>query len=125
MAVSGGFAPFTTELKKQLGLDAVFGNTLAVNNGCLTGNMTSSLIDATAKETILKEQMQHLKIERQQVIAIGDGANDLDMLAAAGLTIGMHAKPRVTECVHIHICQDDFDAVRLCFYALEQVQKWR
>lgn len=125
IAVSGGFAPFTTELHKQLGLDAIFGNTLDVENGCLTGTVQGELIDACAKAKILTQWMQHLSISRMQVIAIGDGANDLKMLAGAGIAIGMHAKPCVREHVRMHIHRDDFAAVHLCCHALHEVQKWQ
>ncbi|MBN2647127.1 MAG: phosphoserine phosphatase SerB [Thiotrichales bacterium] len=93
--VSGGFTYFTDRLKTRLGLDFARANVLAETNGKLDGKVLGKIIGAQAKADFLHELCQDLKIQPNQVIAVGDGANDLLMMQAAGLSVAYHAKPAV------------------------------
>lgn len=94
---SGGFTPFTGHLHKLLELDAHFSNTLAIENDRFTGDVLGEIVDAEAKARILEELAAQYQIPLSQTVAIGDGANDLLMLAKAGLGVALHAKPLVQE----------------------------
>jgi phosphoserine phosphatase len=95
LLVSGGFEFFTERLKTSLGLDFTHANTLEVVNGKLTGKVLGKIVDAQGKADWLVKIREELQLRPEQVIAIGDGANDLKMLAQAGLSIAFHAKPVV------------------------------
>ena len=95
LLVSGGFIFFTERLKAHLGLDYALANTLEISNGTLTGKVLGNIIDAQGKADILVRIRNELQLQPQQVIAIGDGANDLKMMAEAGVSIAYHAKPIV------------------------------
>lgn len=95
MLVSGGFTFFTERLKTRLGLDHVAANTLEVRGGKLTGKILGRILDAQGKADALLAMGQSLHLAPSQIIAMGDGANDLKMMAAAGLSIAYHAKPVV------------------------------
>ncbi len=95
--ISGGFTFFAEGLKEKLGLDYAFANELEIKNGELTGKVIGTIVDAAQKETLLKLIAQQEKINMEQVVAIGDGANDLPMLEVAGLGIAFHAKKIVKE----------------------------
>lgn len=94
-AVSGGFEEILEPLAKQLSLDFYRGNQLEVLAGKLSGEVIPPIIDKPAKATALKEWSDYLGLDLKSTIAIGDGANDLDMMQVAGLSIGFGAKPRV------------------------------
>ena len=100
-AVSGGFSQLLEPLAKELDLDFHRANTLEVVDGYLTGDVTGPIIDKPAKATALIEWAQVLDLDLKYTVAIGDGANDLDMMAAAGLGIGFNAKPRVRKAADI------------------------
>ncbi|VAW48465.1 Phosphoserine phosphatase [hydrothermal vent metagenome] len=93
--VSGGFTFFTERLKTQLNLDYTRANTLGESDGKLTGKVVGDIIGAQAKANFLHELCQTLNIQPHQIIAVGDGANDLLMMKEAGLSIAYHAKPAV------------------------------
>ena len=93
--VSGGFTYFTDHLKQRLSLDYSLANVLAVENGQLTGEIAGSIIDADAKQKFLLQLCEELKITPEQVVAVGDGANDLKMMEVSGLSIAYRAKPEV------------------------------
>ena len=93
--VSGGFTYFTERLQKKYNLEFTRANILGELEDKLTGTLESDIIDAQAKADYLHELCQHLKITPTQVIAIGDGANDLLMMKEAGLSIAYHAKSAV------------------------------
>jgi phosphoserine phosphatase len=95
--VSGGFTFFTDLLKERLGLDYSRANVLEEIEGKLSGKVVGGIIGAEAKEVFLNELCAELNIKPNQVLAIGDGANDLKMLGAAGLGVAYHAKPKVQE----------------------------
>jgi phosphoserine phosphatase len=93
--VSGGFKFFAEELQKRLSMDYVFANELEFSGDELTGRVTGEIVNAEKKAFILELLAQQESIHLEQVVAIGDGANDLPMLAKAGLGIAFHAKEKV------------------------------
>lgn len=93
--LSGGFTYFGQRLKKLFDVDYVYANELEIADGKLTGNYLGDIVDGKRKAELLKLIAQVEKIELEQVIAVGDGANDLPMLNLAGLGIAFHAKPKV------------------------------
>ena len=95
LLVSGGFVFFTARLQERLGLDYTHANALEIMDGKLTGKVLGDIVDAQAKADWLVRTRDELHLKREQVIAIGDGANDLKMLAQAGVGIAFHAKPVV------------------------------
>jgi phosphoserine phosphatase len=95
LLVSGGFTFFTEKLKVRLGFDYAFSNTLEVIDGKLTGRVLGALCDAEAKATHARNTSSMLGFETHHILALGDGANDLKMMAAAGTSIAYHAKPVV------------------------------
>jgi len=111
LLVSGGFTFFTDKLKARLGLDYTAANTLEIVNGKLTGKVLGEIVGAQEKAAELKRVRELLGLKREQVIAIGDGANDLKMLAEAGVGIAYHAKPVVREQTTYAISHAGLDAV--------------
>jgi phosphoserine phosphatase len=95
--VSGGFTYFTDRFKQRLGLDFTLSNRLEIHNGRLTGSVLGDIVDAESKRHALLEQADIFSIPMSQTVAIGDGANDLPMIGAAGMGIAFHAKPKVQE----------------------------
>lgn len=95
LLVSGGFTFFTERLKQRLGLDFAHANKLEIVNGKLTGKMLGKVVDAQAKADWLLHTRDELELGSKQVIAIGDGANDLKMMSQASVSIAYHAKPVV------------------------------
>ena len=94
MLVSGGFTFFTERLQQRLGLDFHFANVLEVENGKLTGRLKGRIIDAQAKTDLLREYCERLGLAPWQVVAMGDGANDIPMIREAGFGIAYRAKPK-------------------------------
>ena len=95
--LSGGFSFFGNHLKKLFDVDYVYANELEIVEGKLTGNYLGDIVDGKRKAELLRLIAQVEKIDLEQVIAVGDGANDLPMLNIAGLGIAFHAKPKVKE----------------------------
>jgi phosphoserine phosphatase len=93
--LSGGFTYFGNYLKEKYGFDYVYANELEIANGKLTGNYVGDIVDGKRKAELLKLLAQVEKVDIRQTVAVGDGANDLPMLATAGLGIAFHAKPKV------------------------------
>jgi phosphoserine phosphatase len=109
--VSGGFTVFTDRLLAELGLDHAFGNELEIVDSKLTGRLMGPPIDRARKAAILKEVAAAEGIPLDQTVAIGDGANDLDMLAAAGLGIAFNAKPLVRDAADTAVSVPYLDAI--------------
>ena len=97
LLVSSGFTFFTERLKERLSLDYTLSNTLGIENHKLTGKVLGRIVDAKDKAAKLRELRDGLRLSRDQVIAFGDGANDLAMMAEASVSIAYHAKPMVRE----------------------------
>ena len=95
--VSGGFDFFVDELKERYGLDFAFANELEVVDGALTGKLQGTVVDAERKAQVLRDMCKVYKCRIEQSVAIGDGANDVDMLQAAGLGIAFRAKPKLQQ----------------------------
>ena len=95
LLVSGGFTFFTEKLKARIGLDAAHANVLAAENGVLTGQVVGRILDAQGKADTLRAFAQECGATPDQIIAIGDGANDLKMLGLAGYSVAYRAKPVV------------------------------
>ncbi|MGO4103184.1 phosphoserine phosphatase SerB [Leifsonia sp. YAF41] len=95
--VSGGFHELLDPLADTLGLDHWRANRLEVVDGRLTGGLVGPIIDAAAKAEALREWAAADQVDIRQTVAVGDGANDLEMMAVAGLSVAFNAKPRVKE----------------------------
>ncbi|MGR7025868.1 phosphoserine phosphatase SerB [Geodermatophilus sp. URMC 62] len=109
--VSGGFSQITDPLAASLGLDFAAANTLEVADGRLTGGLVGEIVDRAGKARALARFAAEHGIPLDQTVAVGDGANDLDMLNAAGLGIAFNAKPVVREQAHAALNQPYLDAV--------------
>jgi len=109
--VSGGFIDVIAPLLKELNIKFYKANTLGIENGVLTGEVIGPVIDRAAKAAALKEFAAAQSISMDQTIAIGDGANDLDMIAAAGLGIAFNAKPAVKAAADSSLSQPYLDSV--------------
>jgi len=95
LLVSGGFTFFTERLKERLGLDYTISNVLEVENRTLTGRVSGAIVEAGAKAAKFRSVAGRLHASREQTVAIGDGANDLKMMAEAGVSVAFRAKPVV------------------------------
>ena len=109
--VSGGFHAFADVIAAELGFHAVFANRLVIEHCHLTGELEGGIVDAARKAAILMEQAVGHGLEAAQVIALGDGANDIPMLKAAGTGIAYHAKPAAIAAADAHIAHGDWTAL--------------
>jgi phosphoserine phosphatase len=109
--VSGGFTAVTDDLRAELGLDHAVANELEVVDGRLTGRVLGEVVDRAAKARALRRFAADLGMQLEQTVAIGDGANDLDMIEAAGLGIAFNAKPVVREAADTALSVPYLDAV--------------
>ncbi|MET2717577.1 MULTISPECIES: phosphoserine phosphatase SerB [Streptomyces] len=109
--VSGGFTQVTDALAEQLGLDFAAANTLEIVDGRLTGRVTGEIVDRAGKARLLRRFAASAGVPLAQTVAIGDGANDLDMLNAAGLGVAFNAKPLVRQAAHTALSVPFLDTV--------------
>ena len=109
--LSGGFNYFGQYLQRKLGIDYVYANDLAIENGEVTGEVRGQVVDGQRKAELLKQLAEKENLNLQQVIAVGDGANDLPMLSLAGLGIAFRAKPMVKESAEHAISQLGLDGI--------------
>ncbi len=109
--VSGGFTVFTDRLRDDLGIDQAFANELEIIDGRLTGEIVGPVVDRARKAELLREIATEAGIPLAQTVAVGDGANDLDMLSAAGLGIAFNAKPVVSEAADTTLSVPYLDAI--------------
>jgi phosphoserine phosphatase len=119
LLVSGGFTFFSERVRRRLGLDFARANTLGIAAGRLTGTLLErpwgDIVDGAEKRRVLLEVAELMGIEPRQTIAVGDGANDLPMMTAAGLSIAYHAKPAVREQASITIASGGMDRALALF----------
>ena len=101
--VSGGFKEIITQIAEPLGINHIYANTFEIKNGVLTGNVLGQIIDSAGKARALTSIAQELDIPLADTVAVGDGANDIEMMKISGLSIGFNAKPKVLEVAQIHI----------------------
>jgi phosphoserine phosphatase len=113
LLVSGGFTFFSDRVRARLKLDFARANVLEVAEGKLTGGLVrrpwGEVVDGTEKKRVLLEVAELLGLQTAQTIAVGDGANDLPMMGAAGLSIAFHAKPAVREQAMLSIVEGGLD----------------
>ncbi|MFI7246502.1 phosphoserine phosphatase SerB [Streptomyces qinglanensis] len=109
--VSGGFTQVTDALQEELGLDFASANTLEIVDGKLTGRVTGEIVDRAGKARLLRRFADEAGVPLAQTVAIGDGANDLDMLNTAGLGVAFNAKPLVREAAHAAVNVPFLDTV--------------
>jgi phosphoserine phosphatase len=113
LLISGGFTFFSERVRQRLQLDFARANTLGVAHGKLTGTLLQrpwgDIVDGAEKRRVLLEVAELMGIVNEQVIAVGDGANDLPMMAEAGLSIAYHPKPAVRELAMLTIARGGMD----------------
>ena len=109
--LSGGFTYFAKHLQARLGMDYVYANELDIAQGVVTGKIQGEIVDGARKAQLLRQLADDLGINLQQVIAVGDGANDLPMLSIAGLGIAFRAKPLVQKSAEQSISTLGLDAI--------------
>ncbi len=109
--VSGGFTDFTAAIAARLGFDENRANTLLANDGVLTGTVARPILGKAAKVLALMEIAASLRISVAEAIAVGDGANDLGMLALAGAGVALHAKPSVSVQCDLRVNFGDLTAL--------------
>ncbi len=112
---SGGFTCFVEPVAKQLGFDAFFGNELIIRDGYITGEITEPIFDKESKKALIERAGKELNLAPEAILAVGDGANDTPMLAAAnengGLGVAYHAKPQVRRAIAPQINHADLTAL--------------
>ena len=109
--VSGGFSHFADAVGAELGFDRVIANRLEVSDGKLTGKVIPPIVGAEAKRQVLLEACTELGIPIEAALAVGDGANDIPMLQAAGLGVAYHAKPAASEAADATVDHNDLTAL--------------
>ena len=109
--VSGGFTRITDFLAGELGVDHAVANTLEVVDGRLTGRLEGEIVDRAGKARLVRKIAATEGIPLEQVVAIGDGANDLDMLATAGLGVAFNARSKVREAADAALNVPFLDAI--------------
>ncbi|TVP52078.1 MAG: phosphoserine phosphatase SerB [Halomonadaceae bacterium] len=109
--LSGGFSYFAKHLQQRLGIDYVYANELEIRDGKVTGEVVGEIVDGQRKAALLLEIAEREHVRQEQVIAVGDGANDLPMLSQAGLGVAFRAKPLVKESARHAISTLGLDAI--------------
>lgn len=109
--VSGGFMPFAVPVGQEIGFDIQIANMLHIEDGRLAGTVGQPIVDAARKRAELLAAIDALGIAPAQAIAIGDGANDIPMIEAAGLGVAYHAKPRTRAAADAAIDRGDLSAL--------------
>lgn len=112
--ISGGFTYFTDELKNKLGFDYTYANELVIKNGKLTGEVSGEIIDSEKKAEILNELMKREGLTKEEVVAVGDGANDQIMLKNAGLGIAFNAKDVLKKVADGNITKNNLKGLIYC-----------
>ena len=110
-AISGGFDVFVEPLRRRLGLDYAYSNRLEVADGCLTGRLVGPVVDAQRKAELLRQVAAEEQIPLEMVVSVGDGANDIPMLQAAGLGIAFGSRDKTRRAAHGAIRRNDMRGV--------------
>ena len=113
--LSGGFTYFTERLRIELGLDFATSNELEIKGGKLTGQLIGDIVDASAKARHLARLREQLGLRKEQIITVGDGANDLLMMAESGLSVAYHAKPATRAKASVAINYSGLDSILSLF----------
>lgn len=111
LLVSGGFTAFTGPVAAEIGFDEARANTLLIEDGRLSGTVARPIVDAAAKRAALIEVSVAHRIALAETLAVGDGANDIPMIEAAGLGVAFHAKPRAAAAADAHVRHGDLTAL--------------
>jgi phosphoserine phosphatase len=109
--VSGGFTAFVAPVAEAVGFDHFVANELAVRDGILTGRVKGRIVDSTVKRDTLVEARERLGLEPEMTIAIGDGANDIEMVEEAGLGVAFRAKPALAAVADARLDHHGLDAL--------------
>lgn len=109
--VSGGFTAFVAPIAGQIGFERFEANILGTNGGKLTGMTEGRIVDSRRKHDILTEAQAELGLRREETLAIGDGANDIPMVAEAGLGIAYRAKPALARVADARLDHNDLSAL--------------
>jgi phosphoserine phosphatase len=123
--ISGGFTYFTDALKERLGLDYAYANELVIEKGRLTGEVRGGIIDSERKAEIMYTLAERENISREDIIAVGDGANDQIMLKNAGLGIAFNAKEVLKKVADGSITKDNLKGLMYCLGISERDLKKR
>ncbi len=105
--VSGGFDIVVNKIKNELGLDYAISNKLIVENGKLTGEVVGPIVDEESKGEALEEIAEKVGVDLSEVVAVGDGANDISMFRRAGLAIAFNSKPKVSSAADVVVLEKD------------------
>jgi phosphoserine phosphatase len=109
--VSGGFTYFTDRLQHELSIDFTLANVLDIVDGKLTGKVIGDIIDATIKRQTVENECAALNVPTSNAMVIGDGANDLEMMSVAGLSVAYRAKPIVQQKADVALNFSGLDGV--------------
>ena len=109
--VSGGFMFAATRIKARLGLSHAFANTLEIDGGALTGRVVGQVVTPARKAQIFNELLAHYNVPKAASLAIGDGANDIQMLAQAGVGVAFHGKQALRKAADLVIDEGGLDAL--------------
>ena len=113
--ISGGFVPLASYVQRELGIDYMHSNNLSVEDGKLTGTTYGTVVNAERKRELLLEIQKELGCRIEQVVAVGDGANDLPMLNTAGIGVAIHAKEKVQREAPCRIRYGDLSSILYLF----------
>jgi phosphoserine phosphatase len=111
LLVSGGFVPFAAPVAAEIGFDRAVANVLHIDGGALAGTVGTPIVDAQRKKAELLGEAERLGLSPARTIAIGDGANDIPMIEAAGLGVAYHAKPKTREAAAAAISRGDLSVL--------------
>ncbi len=111
LLVSGGFTRFADPVAASIGFNAARANVLEIAHDVLTGHVVGEIVDADVKRVELEAKQTELGLIKEQTLAVGDGANDIPMIAAAGLGVSYHAKPKAEAAAHFAVRHNDLTAL--------------
>ena len=113
--VSGGFTRFADPVATEIGFNKAIANRLGIRDGMLTGRVEGNIVGAQTKRKTLIDTLSAYELRSSASLAVGDGANDIPMIEAAGLGVAYHAKPKVREAAHVAIDHGGLDRLLTLF----------